>query len=247
MIASLMMVTYNRLELTKQTLADLLVTTNYPFELILVDNASQDGTQDFLAQFVAENAKKYEFWKNTAVKLNQENKGIAIARNQCLQLAQGEWLSTLDNDVLLPQGWLSECIDICTKNPKYGMIGVNFENVSYPIVKLNGKEFQRKPKGNLGTACTVFSRKFHQMLGFFNTEYGLYGEEDADLGMRARVVGFELGYHKENGRHLGEGANDAGDYREFKTASHRRNLDKFNENCRLYMMGKKPLYIPFNQ
>lgn len=247
MIASLMMVTYNRLELTKQTLADLLQTTDYPFELILVDNASQDGTPDFLKQFCEENCKPESYFKKFTIQLNTENKGIAIARNQCLLLAQGEWLSTLDNDVLLPRGWLTECIDICTKNPKYGMVGVNFENVAYPIVKLNGKEFQRKPKGNLGTACTVFHRKFHKLLGFFNTEYGLYGEEDSDLGMRARVVGFELGYHKENGRHLGEGANDVGPYRDFKTTSHQQNLAKFNENCRLYVTGKKPIYISFKQ
>ena len=238
-----MIVTYNRLELTKQTLDNLFETTKYPFNLVFVDNASKDDTLKYLQEYCE--AKQSEYFKGFKIHANENNMGIAIGRNQGLALADGEWLATLDNDVLVPDGWLNECIDILTKNPKYGMVGVNMEGVQYVLVNGNGKEFQRKPQGNLGTACAVFPRSFHKMLGFFNTEYGLYGEEDADMGMRARVVGYELGYIKQMGKHLGEGAQDTGEYREFKTESHRRNLAKFNENCRAYANHKKPIYIPF--
>ena len=93
----------------------------------------------------------------------------------------------------------------------------------------------------------VFNRTLHKMLGFFNyKDYGKYGEEDADWGMRTRVLGLKLGYIATNGRHLGEGELDQGEYREFKTASHTRNLAVFNQNCRSYMRGEKPIYIPFD-
>lgn len=245
--ASIMMVTYNRLELTKQTLDCLFKTTDYPFHLILIDNNSQDGTVDYLNQFLSERLKEGGHFKGFKIQANEKNVGIAVARNQALLLAEPNdiWLSTLDNDVLVPNGWLKEAIDIITKNPKFGMIGVNMENVKYQLIKSNDKEFQMKPQGNLGTACTVFNRSFHKMLGFFNTEYGLYGEEDADMGMRARVVGYQLGYIKESGKHLGEGEHDVGEYREFKTVAHQKNLAKFNENCRLYCTRQKSLYIPF--
>lgn len=247
-LASIMMVTYNRLELTKQTLNDLFETTDYPFNLVLIDNDSKDGTVEYLKTFCEEKLlAKHSFFMGYKLQANTENKGIAIGRNQALALADGDWLVTFDNDVKVPKGWLSEAIDIMTKVPIYGMIGVNMENTPYSLVSIAGKEFQRKPQGNLGTACIVFNKNFHKMLGFFNTEYGLYGEEDADMGMRARVVGYQLGYIKESGKHLGEGENDVGEYREFKTESHRRNLAKFNENCRLYATGKKPIYIPFKQ
>ena len=245
MTASIMIVTYNRVELTKQTLECLFENTDYPFNLIFIDNASEDNTIEYLEKFCADKLGHSEFFKGFKIQKNQKNLGIAVGRNQALLLAEDEWLVTLDNDVCMPKGWLTECIDIIKKNPKYGMIGVNMENVKYSSVSLNGKEFQRKPQGNLGTACAVFHRNFHKMLGFFNTEYGLYGEEDADMGMRARVVGYELGYIKENGKHLGEGANDVGEYRQFKTDSHKNNLSKFNENCRAYATGKKPIHISF--
>lgn len=245
MTASIMMVTYNRLELTKQTLNCIFENTDYPFNLVLVDNASIDGTPEYLYGYCGDKMSANSFCKGFKIHKNEKNLGIAIGRNQALQLAEDEWLVTMDNDVWVPPGWLSTCVNILNKNTSYGMIGVNMENVTYPITSNENLEWQTKVRGNLGTACAVFNRSLHQLLGYFNTEYGLYGEEDADFGMRVRVVGFKLGYIKESGRHIGEGENDVGAYREFKTISHQANLKKFNENCAAYANKRKSLYIPF--
>jgi GT2 family glycosyltransferase len=183
---------------------------------------------------------------------NAENKGIAIGRNQALKIADEsfpdtKWLCTLDNDVEMPEGWLTECIQIIEANPAFGMIGVNMEGKPYQIITSNGKTFQNKPAGNLGTACIVFPKSVHKMLGFFNTEYGKYGEEDADWGMRARVVGYKLGYIEKMGTHFGEGENDVGEYREYKTACHKKNLAKFNANCGAYARREKAIYIAYKE
>ena len=63
--------------------------------------------------------------------------------------------------------------------------------------------------------------------------------------MRVRVAGFKMGYLKENGTHLGEGENDTGAYREFKTKSHQNNLNKFYKNCDDYVNRRRPIYIDF--
>lgn len=242
-IITLMMATFNRLDLTKQMLDSLEKSTNILYKFVIVDNASSDNTLSYL---------KNRFDNNLDVYIieNKENKGIAIARNQALKKADEintNWYVTLDNDVSMPKGWLEEIIDILKKNPSYAAIGVNMENKKYPIVSKNGKEFQDKPEGNLGTACMVFPKTTHQMLGFFNTEYGKYGEEDADFGMRIRVTGLKLGYIKEMGIHFGEGEADKGEYREFKTKAHQDNLNKFRQNCAAYFQKRKPLYIPFKE
>ena len=241
---SIMLVTYNRLELTKQTFENLFATTKIPFRLIIVDNGSVDGTINWL-----KGLQKPALCETLDLILNNENKGIAIGRNQALKKADeynDEWLCTLDNDVLLPNNALQECIEIIEANPKFS-IGVNFENVKFPLITRNGKTFQYKKEGNAGTACVVFARKLHKLLGFFNTEYGRYGEEDSDWGMRSRVVGYEIGYISRMGNHIGSGENDVGEYREFKTASHQANLAKFQQNCVLYYQGKKSFFIPFKQ
>ena len=245
--ASIMMVTYNRLELTKQTLDILFKNTKYPFKLCVVDNASQDETIKYLnEEIVAKKLKEVEAFQSFHLRRNSENKGIAIARNQALTMADTDWLVTFDNDVSVPEGWLTEAINILEKNPQYGGIGVNMENKQYPIVEKNGCIFQNKSSGNLGTACMVFNRKLHKMLGFFNhKDYEFYGHEDADWGMRTRVLGLKLGYIKENGKHLGEGELDQGEYREFKNKYGKQNLNKFYANSRSYARKEKSLYINF--
>lgn len=247
----LMMVTYNRLPLTKQTLESLLKTTDFPFNLIIVDNGSSDGTQDFLKEWKIKCSVRSDLPCLNDIKLifNEKNRGIGTGRNQALAASSAEWLSTIDNDVILPQNWLSTAINILNHNPTYVMIGVNFEGKNFPLVNKEGLEWQNKPDGNLGTACTVFNRKLHKLLGYFNTDFPEkgYSMEDSDWGMRVRVCGMKMGYIKENGTHLGEGENDVGEYREYKTKCHQANLAKFNENCRLYFAKKKSIYIPYNE
>ncbi len=241
-IVSIMMVTYNRLELTKQTVENIYKTVNFPFEFIIIDNASTDGTIEYLNEL---NINK----DNVYIKYNKENKGIAYGRNQSLVMANKlntEWYVTIDNDVLFHDGWLNECIDILKVNKNFGAIGVSFEDKIYPLVKLNGYEFEHKTRGNLGTACMVFHKSLHKMIGFFSTEYGnFYGLEDTNFGNRIIFAGLKLGYIKTHGIHLGVGNLDTGAYREFKTKQHNENLPKYHADYSLYSSGKKPLYIPF--
>lgn len=246
--AILMMVTYNRLDLTKKTLDFLVTNTGYDFDLVIVDNGSDDGTPEYLSNFRDLNNPEETYLKNMHLIFLEKNKGIAIGRNIALKKAddlKAEWYCTIDNDVKMPDNWLKDSIDILKINNNFGVIGVNMEDVKYPIIKKNGFEFQEKPKGNLGTACMVFRKPVHQMVGFFNTEYGKYGEEDADFGMRIRVLGFKMGYVKEMGEHLGSDEKDDNEYRKFKTKQHADNLDLFKVNCGKYVRKEKALYIPY--
>ena len=64
-------------------------------------------------------------------------------------------------------------------------------------------------------------------------------------GMRTRVLGLKLGYIEQMGRHLGEGENDVGEYREFKNEWHAKNLGAFHKNAREYMRREKSYYVDF--
>jgi len=242
MITNIMMVTYNRLNLTIQCIESLFKNTKSPYRLIVVDNGSTDGTKEYL-----ESLQTNEYCSLIEKQYNENNLGIAVGRNQCLKLSnkfEYDFLSTIDNDVLFPDNWLDDCLKFLMKNNNFA-IGINFENVNYPIHKLNGIEVQLKPAGNLGTACTVFDRKLHKIIGYFNTEFGLYGEEDADFFFRARQVGYKMAYMKNNGVHLGEGSNDIGEYRDFKTKCHKDNYNNFIKTCKDYVSGRKELFINF--
>lgn len=250
MTTSLMFVTYNRLELTKKMLASLFEHTDSPFRLIIVDNGSTDGTVEWLK---TDPWLKEQIWKNNNcvgqdIQFNEKNMGIAIGRNQCLKIANkynDEWLSTLDNDIEFVPQWLSKCLDVLSANPKF-CIGLNMEGMEYPIFSRNGKSFQYKRVGNLGTACTVFSRKLHEAIGYFIMEYGLYSCDDSDFFFRARLAGYEMAYLPEMGIHIGVGEHDVGEYREFKDKAHAEISVKFRKSCGEYVRGQRKIYIDFN-
>lgn len=242
MTVSIMLVTYNRLNLTQKTLNSLFNTTKYPFRIIIIDNGSTDGTKDWLNSF---NYNCSTYCQSHDLQFNHENFGIATGRNQALKISnnyQDPWLSTIDNDIEFPDNWLIQCLDILSANPKFA-VGLNFEDINYPIITRNNETFQYKKLGNLGTACTVFPRALHKAIGFFSNDYGSYGEEDADFFYRARLVGYEMGYLITRGIHLGQGEQDQGEYREFKNLCHQNNLSKFQKNCNAYSNRIKPVYI----
>lgn len=247
MTTSIMFVTYNRVDFTKRMLDKFFQNTTSPYRLIIVDNGSTDETRDLLGGLHV--SQDLPHCKSIDIQYNQKNMGIAAGRNQGLAIAknhQAKYLSTLDNDIELPPHWLEDCLDIIQANPNFA-IGINMEPTDYPLQTINGKTFQVKPAGNLGTACTVFSRLLHASIGYFTTEMGLYAHEDADFFFRARMAGYRMGYLQEKGIHFGEGPEDTGPYREFKNQCSKDNLAKFQLNCRLYMSKQKSYFIPFCQ
>jgi GT2 family glycosyltransferase len=189
---TLMMVTYNRLDLTKKTFDTTFSNAGEKFNLIIIDNASKDRTVEWLE----ENIKTYPLIKNYKIVKMSENKGIAYGRNMCLKIYDDNfstpYLSTVDNDVELPENWLKDCCDVLDNNSKICSCGVNLEGVRYnkAFVKAKNRniEIQIKPRGNLGTAATVFSKEVHDKIGFFCNDYKIYAHEDADFFFSCSVI-----------------------------------------------------------
>lgn len=245
---SIMCVTYNRVHLTKKTFDSLFKSIHTPFRLIIVDNNSTDNTEDFLFE-LKETLKNNPLCKSYDAHFNVENYGIGGGRNQCLKIANkynDKYLSTIDNDVDFSNNnnWLEDCIDFIDTNPKFS-IGINLEEVNYPIKEFNNKKIAFKDRGNLGTACTVFSRKMHEDIGFF-LKFGKYGLEDSNFFLRSRVAGYQMGYLPTPGIHLGKGNEDVGEYREFKTNEQKKHMQDFIKECNLYSTRKKSIKLPYS-
>jgi len=250
---TIMMVTYNRLELTKETFKLALNTTGKDFNLVIVDNGSSDGTAEWLR------AREFDLGKVSSVLVMlPENRGIAYGRNAALKAARqnydSEFFCTLDNDIGIRDGWLTDCCEVVKYVPRMGMCGVNLEGNEYPRAKVKLKDnrpltIQVKPRGNLGAVCTVFTKKVQESVGYFCEDYKLYGHEDADYGFRIRMLGLGLAYLDEPGIDLctvHKGV-DEGEYREFKNKLFKDNLGQFQRNAALYARRSKSLYIDFSE
>jgi GT2 family glycosyltransferase len=98
---SVIVVTWDNHALTQLCLESLLVHThNVCFELIVVDNASTDGTVAYLEGLAAVEPR-------LRLILNERNEGFARACNQGARAAVGDVLVFLNNDTVLAPGWLS--------------------------------------------------------------------------------------------------------------------------------------------
>ena len=105
-LASIVIPCWNQLEFTRQCIAALLQHTRSPWELIVVDNGSDDGTGPYL------NGVQDAAAVPVTVISNRENLGFPTAVNQGLQQAAGEYLVLLNNDVVVTDAWLDQLIGL---------------------------------------------------------------------------------------------------------------------------------------
>jgi GT2 family glycosyltransferase len=105
-LTSIIIPCWSQLEFTQQCLASLKEHTRPAWELIVIDNGSSDGTAAYLA-----GARDMASVPVTIV-TNTTNLGFPAAINQGLQLARGDYLVLLNNDVVVTDGWLDQLIGL---------------------------------------------------------------------------------------------------------------------------------------
>ncbi|MFM7449588.1 MAG: glycosyltransferase [Leptolyngbyaceae cyanobacterium] len=111
-LLSIVVVLHNRAELTFQCIRSIKETVDQPFELIIVDNASQDETALLLE-------------KIRGIKLisNPENRHFLAAVNQAADIAKGQYLLLLNNDAQLMPGGVSIALQVFQDNQMVGAVG----------------------------------------------------------------------------------------------------------------------------
>ena len=114
---SVVVVCYGRLELTKQCILSLLGMTAYPdWELVAVDNASPDGTAEWLERMAQE-------WDRIRVVPNSENLGFPGGVNSGVRAASGEYMVLLNNDTQVTPGWLGRFVRHLRDDDELGLVG----------------------------------------------------------------------------------------------------------------------------
>lgn len=196
------MVTFNRQMYTRQAIASIIKYTDFPYVLTVVDNASQDGSREYLQIL-------YDQGVIDNLVLLEENVGVAKASNLAWHHeADAHCYLKLDNDIVIKKpGWLGDMVRTIDKFPRIGVIAYNFEPTSYPVSQVDGTLLRIKPHGNLGGACILIPRRTWKILGDWCEDYGLYGEEDCDYGFRVSLSGMLNVYMEDEniGDHLPAG------------------------------------------
>ena len=200
---SVIVLTYNNLPFTQACLQSLEANTHYPdWELVLVDNGSTDGTQDFLGGYAANNPR-------AKLVQNDENLGFAAGNNRGLEAADGEMLVILNNDTYVTPGWLLDLTRHLRKDPNLGLVGPVTNNIGneakIDIQYADMQEMQNAARAYTSSHagerldlrviaffCAAMPRAVYEKVGGLEERFGLGFFEDDDYCQRVRKAGFQV-------------------------------------------------------
>jgi GT2 family glycosyltransferase len=200
--ASIVMVTFNNLLYTRLCLTTLLAnTTESCYELIVVDNASADDTVSYLHAVARENP-------HVTVIANDHNRGFAEASNQGLERATGDVLVLLNNDTMLPPGWLAG-LERHLNDPAIGLVGpvtnriCNEAQIAAPYDTYGGLlRFSRARQRSatpilhdlrmLAMFCLALRREVFAQVGPLDEQFEMGTLEDEDYSRRVRAAGYRV-------------------------------------------------------
>ncbi len=204
-LASLVILCCNELEYTRQCLESVLARTRPPFELVLVDNGSSDGTPDYLRALQGRLGPD-----RVRVLRNGANLGFAAGCNQGLAAARGEFLVLLNNDTVVTEGWLEGLLRWALADwPRNGLVGAVTNYASPPqqveagyqtLAEMERFAARRRAEyagratevERLVGFCLLLRRDVLEAVGGLDERFGLGFFEDDDWGVRARRAGFRL-------------------------------------------------------
>lgn len=149
-------------------------------EVILVDNGSTDGTQEWWAT-IPQNDRY-----GVCVR-NAENLGYPAALNQGLQMARGEYLVCLNNDIIVRTkgAWLQDFLQPLRWDKKI-LLGARMIHGN-AIVEVDGWV-----PSYLEGWCLAFHRDFLDDVGYFDEVYSPAFVEDVDICWRATRHGYDV-------------------------------------------------------
>lgn len=196
---------WNQLQNTKNCIDSIRKSTSYPYNLIIIDNASDKDVALYLDSIKDE---------NVTILRNKENQGFIKAVNQGIKVSSSEFVCILNNDTIVTSGWLNEMVNILDRNPSVGIVNPSSNTLGQNLKRNETLEVRatdiKQEKGefvDLGNAfafCMLIKRKVLSDIGLFDEAYGMGYFEDTDLSLRAKEKGYRAVrafasyvYHKE--------------------------------------------------
>jgi GT2 family glycosyltransferase len=200
---SVVVLSYNNLKLTEVCLNSLLKHTNYAnWELIVVDNASTDGTPEYLTDFGRVHT-------DTKIILSPDNGGFSAGNNLGIKEATGDIIVLLNNDTYVTDGWIMSLVRHFKADPELGLVGPVTNNIgneakidiaydakeqiaakALAYTSVHGRE--RLYMDNIAFFCAAISAEAIAKIGLLDERFGLGFFEDDDYCKRARNAGFKI-------------------------------------------------------
>lgn len=200
---SIVILNWNGRDLVKNCLNSVLKTNYLNYEVIVVDNASTDGSQ-FLIRNNYPNVKLIE---------NVENIGYAAGNNVGIKAAKGEYVVLLNNDTIVHRDWILELVKVALIDNRIGVLGCKVYVMDTNVIQHAGCELGFISKSFLSRSLEEDSGQFDEIgdvdyisgeammvkmkvfkrVGLLDSDYFAYWE-DVDFCYRARRSGYRVVY-----------------------------------------------------
>lgn len=181
---SLVFLTHNRLDMTKKCLESYLkcLDMEYIYELIILDNNSDDETVSYLKEFSLKHDK-------ILLILSTENLGVCHGRIVLFNEAKGDIIISLDSDAYLIDNHFFDKIIELLYDEKYGIIGISgayLKSWNFGTQEdIKDHDEGEYIVDHIAGCCQAFRRDlFHFNFGL-DTYYGKFWVEDTDLSMQS--------------------------------------------------------------
>lgn len=212
---SVIIINYNTCQMTQECIDSIYKKTKeIAFEIILVDNASTDGSKEHFEKEETKGKIRYIY--------NFENMGFGRANNAGMKLSKGEYIFLLNSDTILVNNALKEFYDKVSKSSELAFYGSWLLNIKHEVIHSGAKiptvgiilnhlltvysgKFGLQLTGDVDMKYTeepeieteyitgadlFFNRKVYEKTGGFDHNYFMYYEE-SDWQLSAKKIGIK--------------------------------------------------------
>lgn len=195
---SIVIPAHNQLDYCRQCIESIRRSTDYPYRLILVDNGSTDGVEQY-----------FDRVPGATVVHAGRNAGFPAGANLGLAHVQGHAL-LLNSDTVVPRGWLGRLVAALDRDPRIGLVGPMSNCVSgaqyiegldlnsIEAIDAYSERLARKNAGNLLDCdrlvgfCLLIRDTALRDVGLLDESFGIGNFEDDDYCLRVRRAGYRV-------------------------------------------------------
>jgi len=203
LLVSVIVVNHNRLALLEECLDSLMAQTYPNLEFLVVDNGSSDKSCEFVGSIPDRRLRLISL---------ESNLGFGVACNEGIKESHGDWVALLNNDAVAAPDWIEAMVRAISSS-KMGMcaskilfadsevvdkaghlIYLDGQNRGRGTGELDRGQYDEQEETIFPDGCAaLYRRRMLEELGGFDEDFFAYAD-DADLGLRARLLGWECVY-----------------------------------------------------
>lgn len=221
---TVVVLTWDNLALTQRCMESLRQHTDVPYEVIVVDNGSENDAAEYVRQAA-----------DVAV-LHEHNTGFAAGMNDGLARARGRAVAFLNNDTEVPEGWALQLLSTLDAHPRAGIVVPALTEAG------NDRTVRSAPGGDAevlapfeappSAVCYLMPTSLARDLDGWDTTYEVASGEDLDLAFSVWVNGRDIVFDPTVlVRHVGHATSDLKlpDRRHLWAANRRLFLDRWSD------------------